>query len=64
MHGALPYVAYKRMCRPRWNAYYFKSLVVSTIHSHKKQALSRPMFVFLRIREILLFSRMRELMNV
>ena len=29
-------VAYRGMCRPRWNTYYFNSLIMSTIHSHKK----------------------------
>jgi len=37
MYGALPYAAYTGMCFPRWTyTYYFNSLVVSTIHSHKK----------------------------
>jgi len=36
MHGSLPYVAYTGMCYPWLSTKYFNSLVVSTIHSHKK----------------------------
>jgi len=33
--GAFPYVAYVEMCSLRWNIYYFRNLIVSTVHCHK-----------------------------
>jgi len=46
--GALPYVAYTGMCRPRWNIYYFKFINV----------------YYTQLYEAFTYSQMCELVNV
>jgi len=64
MHRALPCMACTGRFHPRWNIYYFNSLVVSTIHSHKKLWVGLSKFRFFANNDNFTYSRMHELVNV